>query len=251
MTDGRGGPRRHRPGDPRSYAVGEWAALEALRHRPELVRALLLDPALAGARRARLVRAAAAAGIDARDDARTLRALRHRSDARALVLLDATPDRLDPTADHLVLVGTRNAGNLGAALRSALGFDLRDVALIASPLDPWSPHVLRASLGARFALRVSTFADARAYRDAHPGRAVARFAPSRADAPSTPLPETRLPQPVSLAFGPEWSAADATTAVLEEAPSVRVHIPQHPDLESHNLAVAVGIVLYAHRMAAC
>lgn len=251
MTDGRGGPRRHRPFDPASYALGEWAALEALRHRPDRVRGLLLDPALVGARRARLVHAADRAGVDWRDDARTVQALRHRSDARALVLLDATPDRLDPSADHLALVGTRNAGNLGASLRSALGFDLRDVALIASPLDPWSPHVLRASLGARFALRVATFADARGYRDAHPGRAVALFAPPRADAPSAPLHETRLPRPVTLAFGPEWPATDATNSVLDEAPSVRVHIPQHPDLESHNLAVAVGIALYAHRRAAC
>jgi len=247
----RGGPRRHRPGDAHSYALGEWAALEALRHRPGAVRAVLLDPALDGSRRARLTLAADRVGVPWRDDARALRALRHRSDARALVLLDASPDALDATADHLALIGTRNAGNLGAVLRASLGFDLRDVALIGSRLDPWSPHVLRASLGARFALRVATFADAQAYGEAHPQRTVATFGAARPGRMSVALPEAHLPHPVTLAFGPEWPDASSGDGPAGAADGLAVHIPQHPDLESHNLAVAVGIALYALRHGAC
>jgi len=251
-TDGaRGGPRRHRPFEAHSYALGEWAVLEALRHRPQAVRAVLLDPALRAVRRARLVLAADAAGVAWRDDERALRALRHRSDARALVLLEVSPDELDPTADHVALVATRNAGNLGAVLRTALGFDVRDVAVIGSTLDPWSPHVLRASLGARFALRVATFHDVRRYRDAHPERAVATFAAAGPGRPSVALPEARLPRPVTLAFGPEWPEASSGDRPTAEADGPVVHIPQHPDLESHNLAVAVGIALYALRHGAC
>jgi len=247
----RGGPRRHRPGDASSYALGEWAALEALRHRPGAVRAVLLDPALDGERRTRLILAADQAGVAWRDDARALRSLRHRSDARALVLLDASPDALDPNADHLALIATRNAGNLGAVLRTALGFDLRDVALIGSALDPWSPHVLRASLGARFALRVATFPDARTYREAQPDRVVAAFGAARPERPSVALPEVRLPRPLTLAFGPEWSNAGSDALPADDADDLVVHIPQHPHLESHNLAVAVGIALYALRHGAC
>ena len=250
----RGGPRRHRPGDASSYALGEWAVLEALRHRPDAVREVLLDPLLDASRRARLILAADAAGVDWRDDERALRALRalrHRSDARALALLDATADALDPTTDHVALIGTRNAGNLGAVLRTALGFDLRDVAVIGSPLDPWSPHVLRASLGARFALRVATFPDVRRYRDAHPGRTVATFGAARPGRPSIALPEARLPRPVTLAFGPEWPDVPIGDRAAGDADGPLLHIPQHPDLESHNLAVAVGIALYALRPGAC
>ena len=247
----RGGPRRHRPGDPHSYALGEWAALEALRHRPDAVQALLLDPTLVGARRDRLVLAADQADVAWRDDARTLRALRHRSDARALVLIDATADALDATADHLALIGTRNAGNLGAVLRTALGFDLRHVALIGSPLDPWSPHVLRSSLGARFALRLAPFADLRRYRDAHPERPVVTFGAATAGRASVALPAARVPRPVTLAFGPEWPDPATDDRSADDTDGLVVHIPQHPDLESHNLAVAVGIALYALRHGAC
>lgn len=265
----RGGPRCYRRGDPFTHAVGEWPALEALRHRPKALVAVLLDTSLPAERRARLQRAAAAAGVPCREDPRTVRALRHRSDARAVALVRTERDALDAARDHLALVGTRDPGNLGVTLRTALGFDLRDVALIASPLDPWAPHVLRASQGARFALRVMVFGDWEAYRSRFPQRPSAWFAPPGPD--RTPLSPhaLRLPPPATLAFGPEWPApAGATSteagdtattarhagaaaaAAAAAGAALHVSIPQHPDLESHNLAVAVGIALYALRLAA-
>lgn len=256
----RGGPRRYRRGDACSYALGEWPALEALRHAPERVEAVLLDPSLTGARRERLEHAARAALVPCRDDPATLQALRHRSDALALALVRTGDDALTPTATHLALLATRNAGNLGAALRSALGFDLRDVALIAPAVDPWSPHVLRASLGARFALRVARYADWRAYRAAHPLQRATLFAAPRPDQPGTALPAWRAQAPTTLVFGPEWHPDAAAEAGAEtRIPSCgdeldgveRVSIPQHLDLESHNLAVAVGIALYALRHGPC
>ena len=264
----RGGPRRHRPGDPETYAVGEWPVLEALRHRPQALRAVLLDTSLPLERRARLQRAAATAGIPCREDPRTVRALRHRSDARAVALLRAESDVLDASRDHLALVGTRAHGNLGMVLRTVLGFDLRDVALVASPLDPWAPHVLRASQGARFAVRVALFDDWEAYRTSFPQRPSLWFAPPGPDRTALSPRALRLPRPATLAFGPEWpapaakpapatcdetAAAPQTAAAAADAASsalAHVSIPQHPDLESHNLAVAVGIALYALRPAA-
>ena len=244
----RGGPRRYRSGDPLSHALGEWPALEALRHRPDRVEALLLDPTLAGERRARLVAAAAAAGVAWRDDDGTLRALRHRSDAMALALVRTGDDALAPERDHLALVGTRSAGNLGAALRSALGFDVRDVALVGAGVDPWSPHALRASQGARFALRVARFADWTSYRRHHPTHDAALFASPHPDRAGTALPDWRPGRPATLVFGPEWGDASAAGV---GADATLVHIPQQSDLESHNLAVAVGIALYALRHGAC
>ena len=255
----RGGPRRYRSGDRETYALGEWPALEALRHRPQLVQAVLLDPALAGMRRVRLEQAAASAGVGCHDDARTLRALRHRSDARALALMRCEGDALACGPVHLALAGTRTAGNLGTVLRTALGFDVRDVALIGSSLDPWSPHVLRASQGARCALRVECFADWDSYRSAHGRRALVWFAAPRPGHHHVALPELRVSPPATLAFGPEWpapcDAGTAAAAVRTATPSAPpadaclVSIPQHADLESHNLAVAVGIALYALREA--
>ena len=244
----RGGPRRYRAGDPVTHALGEWPVLEALRRRPDRVERVVLDRALGETRRARLVAAAHAAGVPWHDDDGTLRALRHRSDALALALVRTGDDALDPRGDHLALVGTRQAGNLGVALRTALGFDVRDVALVGARVDPWSPHVIRASQGARFALRVARFADWTSYRAQHPRRAATLFAAAHAGAAATALPDWRPTRPSTLVFGPEWGGVGAAGTGVD---ATLVHIPQHPDLESHNLAVAVGVALYALRHGAC
>ncbi len=273
----RGGPRRYRRGDPFTHAVGEWPVLEALRHRPKALLAVLLDTSLPAERRSRLEGAAAAAGVPCRDDPRTVRALRHRSDARAVALVRTEHDTLDAARDHVALVGTRAPGNLGVVLRTALGFDLRDVALIASPLDPWAPHVLRASQGARFALRVAVFDTWEAYRERVPKRSSLWFAPPGPDRAPLSTHALRVPRPLTLAFGPEWPApagepgsrasdgpaatghagaaaaaghAGAAAAAAASSAALHVSIPQHPHLESHNLAVAVGIALFALRSAA-
>lgn len=231
---------RRRRDDPHSYALGHWPALEALRHRPEAVQAVLLHPDLPECWRDALVDAAERAAVDWRVDARGVEARRHRGDAAALALLRTFEDRLARDADHVVLVAPSHAGNVGVVMRTALGFHVRDVALVTPAVDPWSPHVLRASQGTRFALRVASFPGWEAYREAAGERALAAFAPPATELTSVPLQGLRLPRPASLVFGPEWPGLPG--GVL--AACQRVTIPQHPDLESHNLAVAVGVALY-------
>lgn len=142
-----------------------------------------------------------------------------------------------------MLVRPAHAGNVGAVLRTALGFGVRDVALIDPAVDPWSPHVLRASQGAAFAVRQAAWTDWRAYRRAHPHHAVLAFTPPVGGA--RPLTDLVPPTPAAWTFGPEWGAFPADAL----AGAARVTIPQDPDLESHNLAVAVGVALYARALA--
>ena len=118
------------------------------------------------------------------------------------------------------------------------------MALIAPRVDPWSPHVLRASQGAAFAVRHACWSDWRAYRRAHPHHAVLAFTPPADGA--RPLDQVAPPTPTAWTFGPEGGAFPVEALAGAE----RVTIPQDPDLESHNVAVAVGIALYARALAA-
>lgn len=239
-----GGPRRFRSGDPVTVAIGLWPVLEALRHRPADVVRVAWHPDLGGDDRARLTAAADAAGVPAREDAGAVERARRTGAAWAIAEVRRGADALATAADHLVLLAPAHAGNVGAAVRAALGFGVRDVALVGGRVDPWSPHVLRASQGAAFALRLAGFADWTAYRSAHPGHAVLAFTTPGGDAVA--LPELRPPPPpAAWTFGPEGGAYPAAAL----AGARRVTIPQDADLESHNVAVAVGVALYARALA--
>lgn len=239
----RGGPRRFRAGDPVSVAVGLWPVLEALRHRPASVASVAWHPDLPEPDRARLVAASAAAGAPAEADADRVERLRRTGTALAVASVRRPTDQLRDADDHLVLIRPAHAGNVGAALRTALGFGVRDVALIEPRVDPWSPHVLRASQGAAFAVRHATWSDWPGYRRAHPRHAVLAFTPPAEGARA--LAELAPPALAAWTFGPEGGAFPAEAL----ADAARVTIPQDPDLESHNLAVAVGVALYARALA--
>ena len=221
-----------------SHVVGLWPALEALRHRPSLIERVLVDPS-DDAAVAALGSTCAAAGVPLVADPSAVRELRRHRGASVVTLLRREADTLDPEAPHLLLSGSAQAGNVGASLRAALGFGWEQIGLIAAHVDAWSPHLLRASQGARFALKVATFASWSDYRNHHPQKpVVALVAPQHG---GVDLRSAAPPPAAAWLFGPEGGSLPES--VLRGA--ARVSIAQDPRLESHNLAVAVGIVLYA------
>jgi RNA methyltransferase, TrmH family len=228
-----------------THAVGVWPTLEALRHRPRAFRRVVCHPRLPPRERAEVAAAAAAAGVPLIEDAARVRGLRRHRAAWVVTELEPEDDALRADLDHLVLVRPAQPGNVGAAMRAALGFGVRDVALIDPRVDPWSPHVLRASQGARFALRARAWPHWRAYRDDHAAHAVVALVPPATGAP-LPLPALVPPPLAAWTFGPEGGVLP--NEALDGA--VAVTIPQDPALESHNLAVAVGVALYARAAAA-
>lgn len=77
------------------------------------------------------------------------------SPARMGFVLDmpATP-ALDAQAPTVVLDRLQDAGNVGSILRSASAFGFTQIAALKGTALLWSPKVLRAGMGAHFALRL-------------------------------------------------------------------------------------------------
>lgn len=57
----------------------------------------------------------------------------------------------------LVLENTQYAGNMGTMMRSALAFGVNNIYLVGKTVDPFSPEVVRASMGALFGVNIIMF----------------------------------------------------------------------------------------------
>lgn len=130
----------------------------------------------------------------------------------------------------------QDPGNVGAILRSAAAFGIRDVVLGRGCADAWSPKVLRAGTGAHFSLRIAEEADL--------AEAVTRFGETlvcTAPREGTPLPHAQLPPRIGWIFGAEGQGVSRELAARAR---IKVTIPMAGLAESLNVAAAAAICFY-------
>jgi len=146
-----------------------------------------------------------------------------------------SPQAIDPHAPSLVLDRLQDAGNVGAVLRSASAFGVRQVLAVKGTAALWSPKVLRAGMGAHFALRLH---EGLSTDDVLALRVPMVATSSHANAT---LPEAALPQPCAWVLGHEGQGVGE--ALLARC-ALTVRIPQPGGEESLNVAAAAAICLY-------
>jgi len=141
----------------------------------------------------------------------------------------------------LLLDQVRDPGNLGTILRSALAFGFGNVLLTYGSVDPYSPKVLRAAMGAQFSMPIG-------YRTPQETHSIckSRFKPPLqivlADARAERACwEVDLSIPICLVVGGEaFGASPAIEAII----NTRVSIPMQASSESLNAAMAGNILMY-------
>ena len=142
---------------------------------------------------------------------------------------------LDAAAPSVVLDRLQDAGNVGNILRSASAFGFTQVVAIKGTAALWSPKVLRAGMGAHFALRLVEVADG----DALAALQVPMLATSSHAARS--LNEVTLPWPCAWVLGHE---GQGVSAGLVQRCTESLRIPQPGGEESLNVAAAAAVCLY-------
>ncbi len=223
-----------------SYALGVFPALKLLEARPERVLRLLLhSEGLRNEGVALLREKCAALGIREEFADRVLRREAQKDNCFAALVFEKYEAELEPERPHVALCQISDGGNLGTALRACLGFGLKDVAIVRPCVDAFDPHVLRASMGAFYAMNVRTFDAFEDYRALYPAHALYPFMLDGA----IPLDEAAQAHPAlyALIFGNEQTGLPARFSQLGQS----VFIPQSKDIDSLNLAVAVSIGAYA------
>jgi RNA methyltransferase, TrmH family len=143
---------------------------------------------------------------------------------------------LQPGQASVVLDGVQDAGNVGAILRCASAFGFGQVLAMKGTAALWSPKVLRAGMGAHFALQL-----------------LEGLEPANAEQLGVPLLATSshqgdflhraaLPWPCAWVFGHE---GQGVSRALGERARQFVRIVQPGGEESLNVATAAAICMHA------
>lgn len=147
-----------------------------------------------------------------------------------------TATQIDPQAASVVLDRVQDAGNVGSILRSAAAFGVAQVIAVKGTAALWSPKVLRAGMGAHFALRL--------VEGVEPEALDALRVPLLATSPhgGLLLGQAPLPRPCAWVLGHE---GQGVSPALMARCAHAVRIPQPGGEESLNVAAAAAVCLFA------
>lgn len=241
--------RLRRGRERRGLALAEGVRLveEALGARVTL-RHAAVSPALeATPRGAALKSALAAAGVPMVElDDRSLAGLADTEHPQGVIAVFEPPTwrlaELRPRAGEVVVVldGVQDPGNVGAIARTALGLGASGMIALKGTAELTNPKVVRGSMGALFRLPSVSATDEECFAWARGVGASLWVTDSTGERPGG----QRMTAPVALVLGNE--GAGIRPEVEREA-SRRLAIPLAGGVESLNVAVAAGILLYEVR----
>ena len=136
----------------------------------------------------------------------------------------------------VMLEDIQDPGNLGSILRSAAAAGVDEVYLSQRCVHAWSPRVLRAGMGAHFALRIYENVDLAAVIQRYQGTVFA----TKRGAPLAVF-SADLRGRAGLLFGNEGAGL---SAMLERLAHQIVSVPMPGNVESLNVAAAAAVCLF-------
>jgi len=154
----------------------------------------------------------------------------------AEIAIPATVPDLKKSNACVLLEGIQDTGNVGAILRSAAAFGIRDAVLGKGCADAWSPKVLRAAAGAHFEMLLAEGADLEAALGEFGGRIICTVPRG-----GIPLASTDLSGRLGWLLGGE---GQGVSDALAARATLKVSIPMSGSAESLNVAVAAAICFY-------
>jgi TrmH family RNA methyltransferase len=153
------------------------------------------------------------------------------------------PDLVIPPAEPvrlLILDAIQDPGNVGTIVRTAAAFGVTATICLPGTVDLWNAKVVRSAMGAQFhhSCLVSTWDELDSFRRQ---QSISIWA---ADASGDPLHGLRPPARLGIVVGNEGAGLSALSRAHAER---LVALPLSRDVESLNVAVAAGILLYELR----
>ena len=219
-----------------SYTLGAFTTIEMINTRPEIVKAVYVHSKYSD--RASIEDLCNSKSIAIVYDDKLFNRITQKENSFIIGVFEKYACTLSEDKPHIVLVNPSDMGNLGTIIRTMVGLNFKDLAIISPAADLYDPKAIRASMGALFHINFCEFSSFGAYRQVFSQHNCFPFLVNgklaiRHDS----CPEVSL---FSLVFGNE------ATGLGEEFESIGigVKIPFLPVIDSFNLAVAAGIGMF-------
>ncbi len=222
-----------------SYSIGVSPTIELLEQRPkDVIRVVLSPKGTQNKGITKILDICNKLHIPFESDQRSTERLSGSENTYAIGAFRKYESKLNQDKNHVVLVNPSDMGNLGTICRTMLAFDITDLAIIKPGVDIFDPKVIRSSMGSVFSINFEYFSSFEEYKTKFKHNVYSFMSDG-----NTLLDKAVFTNPYSLVFGNEGEGLDQKYKELGES----IKIPQSSKVDSFNLSVAVGIVLYETR----
>lgn len=221
-----------------SYSFGAFPTVELIKARPESVIKVLVSSSYREEGGLNLNELCREKGIEVECNDRAFHRISPKENCFVIGVFHKYNCQIESHKPHVALVNPGNMGNLGTIIRTMLGFNVKNLAIIDGGADILDPKAVRASMGALFRINFEYFNDIESYTKKFLQRDIFTFMLD-GDYSLDKLPE-RADVPFTLVFGNEATGLDAKYHDIGKS----VVINYSGEIDSFNLSIAVGISLY-------
>ncbi len=222
-----------------SYAFGATLVFYLLRSKPEYARLIYVHSSFtANESYEKLCSICRNLGVEITVSDKLVSRLSPKENVYVIGVFEKFTSSLEDSSFHVLLDNPSNSGNVGTIMRTMLGFNVKDLAIIRPGLDVFDPKTVRSSMGAIFDLRTEYFDSYEEYAQKHPDRDLFPFMLGE----DCYLDQTEIDRShkITLAFGNE------ATGLPEKYKTIGspVMIRSSDAVDSFNLSIAAAIGLY-------
>jgi RNA methyltransferase, TrmH family len=232
--------KRYKKEDEYSYCLGLTLTIELLKFKPEQAVKIFVRGNIDKEEGYTLLSSLAKKqGIEIVVNTKAFNILDAKENCFAIGVFKKYDSMLETNKNHICLVNPSDAGNLGTIMRSALGFGIKNIAIISPAVDEFSTKAVRSSMGAIFSLNIMRFDSFNEYekfakiRTYFPFMLKAKY--SLAD-----ISKDLTKDIYTLIFGNEATGLDDSFLEIGKP----IIIKHSHSIDSINLPIAVSIALY-------
>ena len=226
----------YKKGNDTSYTLGVFPTIELLENKPELVTRVVVHSKIEENRGYPKIKELCEKyhiQIDIHDP--TIDKLSPKNNCYAIGVFKTNLPPIKQ-GNHVVLVNPMDMGNMGTIMRTMIGFNYTNLAIVRPAVDIYDPKVVRSSMGAIFHLNVEYFDTFDEYYKKYSTNQMYPMMLKGA----TNIHNVTKTQTHSIILGNESSGLDDVFLNYGQS----IFIPHSNQIDSLNLSQALGIALF-------